>query len=226
VLNRSTSTRPPLNEGFLDVVDLVLPPGILNPPFVADPAACPPVSCGNTETSQRVVELLLRAFHTAAGSQGTMNNLVLGNAAFSLYETIGGGAGAAPGVPGASAVHVHMTNTRITDPETLEMRMPVRLERLRVRAGSGGAGAARGGDGIERRLRLLSAAELCFTGQQRRTGAAGLDGGCPGAPGEQAILRADGRTEPISGIAHAWLAPGDAVEIRTPGGGGAGAPRA
>lgn len=216
----------PLNEGFLDDVDLVLPPGILNPPFATDPAACPPVSCGNTETSQRVVELLLRAFRAAAGSQGTMNNLVLGNAGFSLYETIGGGAGAAPGIPGASAVHVHMTNTRITDPETLEMRMPVRLERLRVRAGSGGAGAARGGDGIERRLRLLAAAELCFTGQQRRTGAAGLDGGCPGAPGEQALLRADGRAEPLPGIVHAWLGAGDAVEIRTPGGGGAGAPDA
>ena len=216
----------PLNEGFLDDVDLVLPPGLLNPPFAADPAACPPVSCGNTETSQRVVELLLRAFHAAAGSQGTMNNLVLGNAAFSLYETIGGGAGAAPGVPGTSAVHVHMTNTRITDPETLEMRMPVRLERLRVRAGSGGSGAARGGDGIERRLRLLAAAELCFTGQQRRTGAPGVDGGLAGAPGEQAILRADGRTEPLPGIVHAWLEAGDSVEIRTPGGGGAGTPNA
>jgi 5-oxoprolinase (ATP-hydrolysing) len=214
----------PLNEGFLDPVDVVLPAGLLNPPFVADPAACPPVSCGNTETSQQVVELLLRAFGAAAGSQGTMNNLVLGNAAFSLYETIGGGAGAAPGQAGASAVHVHMTNTRLTDPETLEMRTPVLLERLRVRTGSGGAGAAPGGMGIERRLRLLDAAELCFTGLRRAAGAPGLDGGHAGAPGEQCIMRADGHVEPLPGIAHAWLEAGDAVEIRTPGGGGAGAP--
>ncbi len=212
----------PLNEGLLEAVDLHIPPGLLNPDFPADPFRCPAVVGGNTETSQRVVDTLLKALGLAAGSQGTMNNVVFGNERFGYYETIGGGTGAGPGFDGASAVHQHMTNTRITDPEVMELRYPVRLERFAVRRGSGGAGQWRGGDGILRDIRFLQPVSLTVLAEHRRTAPYGLAGGAPGQPGRQTILRADGTVEPLDGCGGAEMRAGDRVVIETPGGGGYG----
>lgn len=218
----------PLNEGFLRGVRLSITPGMLDAfgPHTAalEPHALPAVFAGNTETSQAVVEALLLAVGAAAASQGTMNNLVLGGEGFSVYETLGGGAGAAHGRAGASAVHVHMSNTRLTDPETLELRHPLRVDRMQVRAGSGGLGRWNGGDGMVRRVRALQAATVCFVGQHRAAGPAGLAGGEAGRPGAQRIVRADGGVEPQPALFRAHLQPGDAVEIETPGGGGYGEP--
>lgn len=218
----------PLNEGFLRGVRLSITPGLLDAfghhTAALEPHALPAVFAGNTETSQAVVEALLLAVGAAAASQDTMNNLVLGGDGFSVYETLGGGAGAAHGRDGASAVHVHMSNTRLTDPETLELRHPLRVERMQVRAGSGGRGRWNGGDGMVRRLRALQAATVCFVGQHRATGPVGLAGGEAGRPGAQRVVRADGRAEPQPGVFRCQLQPGDAVEIETPGGGGFGAP--
>jgi 5-oxoprolinase (ATP-hydrolysing) len=137
----------PLNEGMMSAVELRIPTGsMLNPHFVEDASQCPAVVGGNTETSQRIVDALIKALGLAACSQGTMNNVLFGNDRFGYYETICGGAGATNQIPGADAVHTHMTNTRITDPEIIEHRYPVRLERFATRRGSGGAGACRGGE--------------------------------------------------------------------------------
>ncbi|MDX1999955.1 MAG: hydantoinase B/oxoprolinase family protein [Thermoanaerobaculia bacterium] len=215
----------PLNEGLLGPVELVIPPGVLNPPFVADPARSPAVVGGNTETSQRVVEVLVAALGLAAGSQGTMNNLIFGDASFGYYETICGGCGATPEGPGASAVHSHMTNTRITDPEILELRYPVRLRRFEVREGSGGAGHFRGGDGVRRELEFLAPVSLSLVTQGRVVGPRGAAGGAAGAPGRQWLERADGTREPLGSVAGAELVAGDRVIVETPGGGGWGPER-
>ena len=169
----------PLNEGLLRAVELELPPGLLNPDFPADPARAPAVVGGNVETSQRIADVLLGALAQAApdrvpaASQGTMNNVLVGNDDFAYYETVAGGCGAGPGWAGASGVHTHMTNTRITDPEILEHRYPVRLRRFAFRSGSGGSGRWRGGDG-------------------RAAGNAELDGPNPGR-GAGDGLRPEGR---------------------------------
>lgn len=209
----------PLNEGFLEPVRLTVPEGVLNPRFDADPSRSPAVFCGNTETSQRVTDAMLSALGVAACSQGTMNNLTFGNARFSTYETIGGGSGASPGCPGASAVHCHMTNTRLTDPEVLERSVPLRVERIGVRRGSGGNGRFAGGDGMVRRIRALEPCEANLSSQRRATGPEGAAGGCGGAPGMQRVIRADGRVEPLAGEFTVELAAGDAIEVETPGGG-------
>jgi 5-oxoprolinase (ATP-hydrolysing) len=209
----------PLNEGFLEPVLLTVPEGVLNPPFDDDPARSPAVFCGNTETSQRVTDALLSALGVAACSQGTMNNLTFGNPRFSTYETIGGGSGASPHAPGSSAVHCHMTNTRLTDAEVLERSVPLRVERIAVRRGSGGAGRLAGGDGMVRRIRALEPCVANLASQRRATGPDGADGGQPGAPGLQRAIRADGRIEPLGGECSVELAAGDAIEVETPGGG-------
>jgi 5-oxoprolinase (ATP-hydrolysing) len=214
----------PLNEGLLDPVDLRIPPGMLNPEFAADPARCPAVAGGNVETSQRVVDTLLKALGLCACSQGTMNNTLFGDARFGYYETVCGGSGAGPAFSGTSAVHTHMTNTRITDPEVLERRYPVRLERFAIRAGSGGAGAFRGGDGVQRELTFLAPCSLSLLSQHRASGPYGVAGGEPGRPGAQRLVRADGRVEPLPPIAGAQVGPGDRLILETPGGGGWGAP--
>jgi 5-oxoprolinase (ATP-hydrolysing) len=207
----------PLNEGCLAPLELRIPPGsLLNPRW---PAA---VAGGNVETSQCVVDALLGALGAAAASQGTMNNLTFGNARHQYYETLCGGAGAGPGFDGASAVHTHMTNSRLTDPEILELRHPVRVESFGVRRGSGGAGRHRGGDGSQRRLRFTEAVGAALISNHRVVPPFGLDGGEPGAPGINRVLRADGRVEEIPGIAEMALEAGDALEILTPGGGGYG----
>nr|NIM00185.1 5-oxoprolinase [Acidobacteriota bacterium]NIM60458.1 5-oxoprolinase [Acidobacteriota bacterium]NIQ29660.1 5-oxoprolinase [Acidobacteriota bacterium]NIQ84387.1 5-oxoprolinase [Acidobacteriota bacterium]NIT10326.1 5-oxoprolinase [Acidobacteriota bacterium] len=216
--------RPlPLNEGLLDAITLRIPRGILDPGFEADPRACPAVVGGNVETSQRIVDTLIRALELAACSQGTMNNLIFGNADYGYYETIGGGAGAASRAAGASGVHTHMTNTRITDPEVLENRYPVRLERFALRRGSGGDGLHTGGDGLIRELTFLADASLSMLAQHRDEAPFGMAGGKPGAVGSQSIVRSDGRVERLGGIDRAELEAGDRLIVETPGGGGWGA---
>jgi 5-oxoprolinase (ATP-hydrolysing) len=214
----------PLNEGLLEPVELILPPGLLNPPFTGDAARDPAVAGGNVETSQRVVDTLLLAFGSAACSQGTMNNLVFGDATRGYYETIGGGAGAGPGFAGASAVHVHMTNTAITDPEILERRYPVRLRRFAVRRGSGGVGRWCGGDGLVRELEFLAPQSVSLLTQRRASGPDGVAGGGSGARGRQILRRAGGHAETLASLAHFEAVPGDILSIETPGGGGWGAP--
>ncbi len=210
----------PLNEGLLEPIDLIFEQGILDPPFSGDPASDPAVVGGNVETSQRIVDTLLKALDLAAGSQGTMNNLLFGNDRFGYYETVCGGAGAGPGFAGASAVHTHMTNTRITDPEVLESRYPVRLESFALRPGSGGRGRYSGGDGVRREMLFLEPIEFSLLSQHRRERPYGSHGGEPGALGRQRLIRADGSEEELAGIAQADLRPGDRLLLETPGGGG------
>jgi 5-oxoprolinase (ATP-hydrolysing) len=219
----------PLNEGLLEPLVLEVPPGLLDPPFPDDPWRAPAVVGGNVETSQRVVDTLLAALELCAGSQGTMNNVLFGNDRFGYYETVGGGAGAGPGWAGASAVHTHMTNTRITDPELLELRYPVLLERFAVRRGSGGAGRHAGGDGVIREYRFLEPLSLSLLTQRRVEGPYGLHGGHPGRPGVQRLLRAapgpgEAAVEELPPIAGREVRPGDRLVLETPGGGGWGSP--
>ncbi|MDQ3555820.1 MAG: hydantoinase B/oxoprolinase family protein, partial [Gemmatimonadota bacterium] len=210
----------PLNEGLMRAVDLLIPPGILNPPFPDDPAECPAVVGGNTEVSQRLVDALLHALGIAAGSQGTMNNTLWGNARFGFYETVCGGTGAGPGWHGASAVHSHMTNTRITDAEVMEARYPVRVERFAVRAGSGGAGRWLGGDGAVREVTFLEPMSLSLLTQHRTEGPYGMEGGEPGTPGRQRVVRASGETLELGAVDGCEVVAGDRLILETPGGGG------
>ncbi|MBC7892838.1 MAG: hydantoinase B/oxoprolinase family protein, partial [Sphingobacteriaceae bacterium] len=211
----------PLNEGLMEPVELILPKNsILNPHFPLDPGACPAVVGGNVELSQRLTGLLFKAFGLQAGSQGTMNNVLFGNDSFGYYETLGGGGGAGKGYTGSTAVQQHMTNTRITDPEILERRYPVRLWQFEVRRGSGGAGAWSGGDGLRRELEFLAPVELSVLTQHRREGPFGAAGGKRGQPGRQWLERVNGTVEPLCGIAGASLNPGDRLVVETPGGGG------
>lgn len=214
----------PLNEGMLDALEIVLPRCLLNPRFVANPAECPALVGGNVEISQRLVNALVRAFGLAASSQGTMNNLLVGDESFSYYETVCGGVGAGPGFHGASGVHSHMTNTRITDPEILEHRFPLRVERFALRRGSGGSGRWRGGEGVVRELRFLAPLSLALLAQHHASGPAGLEGGGPGAPGSARLLRADGRVEILASSDGRAMQPGDRLVLETPGGGGYGKP--
>jgi len=210
----------PLNEGLLDPVEIILPAGLLNPPFTGDPARDPAVAGGNVETSQRLVDTLLLAFGKVACSQGTMNNLVFGDTTRAYYETIGGGAGAGPGFAGASGVHVHMTNTAITDPEILERRYAVRLRRFALRRGSGGAGRWRGGDGLVRELEFLAPQSVSLLTQRRTSGPEGMAGGHAGQPGAQTLRRADGSIVQLGSSADFEAQAGDVLTLETPGGGG------
>ena len=208
----------PLNAGCFAPLDLVVPPGsLLNP---NPPAA---VVAGNVETSQAVANALFAALGVMAAAQGTMNNLSFGNAACQYYETICGGTGAGDGFDGASAVQSHMTNSRLTDPEILEQRLPVRLERFSIRRGSGGDGRWRGGDGVVRELRALEPLTLSLLSGSRQVPPFGLAGGGPGACGVNRLIRADGSTEPLPGSVAVSLQAGDRVCVATPGGGGFGA---
>ena len=213
----------PLNEGLLRPVELRLPEGLLNPPFPPDPARAPAVVGGNTEVSQRLVDTLLLALRLAACSQGTMNNVLWGSERFGYYETVCGGCGAGPGWAGASAVHSHMTNTRITDAEVVEHRYPVRVERFEIRGGSGGAGRFPGGDGVVRELRFLAPVELSLLTQHRVERPYGLEGGEPGLPGRQRVIRADGEVVELGPVDGCEVRPGDRLVLETPGGGGWGA---
>jgi 5-oxoprolinase (ATP-hydrolysing) len=219
VLRSLVAERIPLNGGCLEPVSIAIPPGSL-----LDPPRGSAVVGGNVETSQRVVDVLLGAIGRVAASQGTMNNVAFGDATFGYYETIGGGAGAGADFDGASGVHTHMTNTRITDPEILETRHPVRLIAFALRRGSGGAGRHRGGDGLVRRYRFLSPVTASLLTERRAIAPYGLGGGHPGARGRNAVVRRDGRVEELPSHVVVALAAGDELVIETPGGGGFGAP--
>lgn len=225
VLRLLVAEPVPLNEGLLAPVTLILPPGLLNPPFPRDPRRAPAVVGGNVETSQRLVDTLIKALGLAACSQGTMNNVLFGSDRFGYYETVGGGCGAGPGFAGASAVHSHMTNTRATDPEVLEHRYPVRLERFAVRRGSGGAGRWRGGDGAVREIAFLAPMSLSVLSQHRVEAPYGMEGGAPGERGRQRVVRANGEVVELSSVDGCEVGPGDRLVLETPGGGGWGSSR-
>jgi 5-oxoprolinase (ATP-hydrolysing) len=187
---------------------------MLNP---RSPAA---VVAGNVETSSCVTNALYGALRVMASSQCTMNNFTFGNARYQYYETIAGGSGAGPGFDGTSVVQTHMTNSRLTDPEVLEFRFPVRLESYEIRAGSGGQGRWRGGDGGVRRIRFLEPMTASILSNGRKTGAFGMAGGSPGEAGENRVERADGHIEMLEACGQAEMAAGDVFVISTPGGGG------
>ncbi len=212
----------PLNEGLMRAVTVNIPPGILNPPFPDDPSRAPAVVGGNVETSQRLVDTLLKALGIAACSQGTMNNVLFGTDRFSYYETVCGGCGAGHSFDGASAVHSHMTNTRITDPEVIEHRYPVRVERFAIREGSGGRGMYRGGDGAIREISFLEKMSLSVLGQHRNSNPYGLEGGEPGKSAKQHVVRSSGEIVKLESIDGCEVHPGDRFVIETPGGGGYG----
>jgi len=218
VLRTMVEDDIPLNDGCMAPIDLEVPDGSLLSPHY--PAA---VVAGNVETSQVVANVLYAAIGALAASQGTMNNFTFGNERHQHYETLCGGAGAGPGFDGASAVHTHMTNSRLTDPEVLEWRFPVRLDGFGIRRGSGGAGRWRGGDGAVRRIRFLEPMTAAILSNHRRTGPPGLEGGGPGAAGRQWVERGDGSVDTLAGTDRTEVAPGDVFVIETPGGGGFGA---
>ena len=209
----------PLNEGCLKPIRIVIPEGSMLAPKY--PAA---VAAGNVETSQAITDALFGALGVAAESQGTMNNILFGNDRYQYYETVCGGAGAGPGYHGTSAVHTHMTNTRLTDPEILEWRYPVVLESFGVNRGSGGAGRWRGGDGTLRRIRFLEAMELTVLSHHRLIAPYGLAGGESGRCGRNWVERADGGVHEMGGQDHCPVGPGDVFVLETPSGGGYGPP--
>ena len=207
----------PLNAGCLKPLRILCPDGSMLAPH--PPAA---VVAGNVETSQHVVDALFQALGVMANAQGTMNNLTFGDEQWQYYETLCGGVGATAAGPGASAVHSHMTNSRLTDPEILERRFPVRLERFAIRRGSGGAGAQAGGDGVVRTLRFLEPMQVALLSTRREVAPQGIAGGAPARAGRQRLLGADGSSKDVPGCFSLTVRPGDAIEIETPGGGGFG----
>jgi 5-oxoprolinase (ATP-hydrolysing) len=209
----------PLNDGCLKPLTLIIPPGTFLSP---NPGAA--VVAGNTEVSQATCNALFGALGVIACSQATMNNFLFGDATRQYYETICGGTGAGPGFDGTSAIQTHMTNTRMTDPEILELRYPVRQELFAVRHGSGGKGKWTGGSGSVRRIRFLEPMTAVIVSSRRNVAPFGLDGGDDGAAGQQWVERTDGSRTELTGTDRAKLTPGDTFVIQTPGGGGYGAP--
>ena len=209
----------PLNAGCLKPLHVIVPEGaMLNP---RPPAS---VVAGNVETSTCITNALYGALGVMASAQCTMNNFTFGNARHQYYETISGGSGAGPGFDGTSVVQTHMTNSRLTDPEVLEFRFPVRLESYGIRQGSGGAGRHRGGDGGIRRMRFLERMTASILSNGRKTGAFGMAGGAAGLPGINCVERADGTVETLDHIGSTEMQPGDVFVVQTPGGGGYGTP--
>jgi len=217
----------PLNAGCLKPLKVIIPPGsMLNP----NPPAS--VVAGNVETSTCITNALFGALGVMAASQCTMNNFTFGNASHQYYETISGGSGAGgvldadgnvvSGFDGTSVVQTHMTNSRLTDPEVLEFRFPVRLESYEIRQGSGGAGKWTGGNGGVRCVRFLEPMTASILSNGRKHGAFGMAGGQPGQVGQNLVVRNDGRVETLGHIGQAEMLPGDVFEIHTPGGGGFG----
>ncbi|MFE2266536.1 hydantoinase B/oxoprolinase family protein [Streptomyces griseosporeus] len=209
----------PLNDGCLRPLRIIVPPGSLLAP--RPPAA---VVAGNVETSQAITGALYAALGVQAEGSGTMNNVTFGNARHQYYETVASGSGAGDGFPGADVVQTHMTNSRLTDPEVLEWRLPVLLEEFSVRHGSGGAGRWRGGDGAVRRIRFQEPMTVSTLSQHRRVPPYGMAGGEPGALGANRVERADGTVTALGGSDAADVGPGDVLVIETPGGGGYGTP--
>jgi 5-oxoprolinase (ATP-hydrolysing) len=216
----------PLNAGCLKPLEIIIPQGsMLNPDY---PAA---VVAGNVETSSCITNALYGALGVMASAQGTMNNFTFGNERHQYYETISGGSGAGvrdvargeeQGFDGTDVVQTHMTNSRLTDPEVLEFRYPVLLESYAIRAGSGGAGRWRGGNGGTRRIRFLEAMTASILANNRSIAPFGMAGGAAGAPGRNWVERVDGTREDLPHIGSAEMAPGDVFVIETPGGGGYG----
>ncbi|MGV9243841.1 hydantoinase B/oxoprolinase family protein [Streptomyces sp. NPDC003710] len=209
----------PLNDGCLRPLDIVVPSGSMLAP--EPPAA---VVAGNVETSQSLTGALYAALGVQAEGSGTMNNVTFGNDRYQYYETVASGSGAGDGFPGAPVVQTHMTNSRLTDPEVLEWRLPVLLDEFAVRYGSGGAGRWRGGDGAVRRIRFREPMTVSTLSQHRRVPPYGMAGGGPGALGANRVERADGTVLHLEGSDAAEVGPGDVLVVETPGGGGYGPP--
>jgi 5-oxoprolinase (ATP-hydrolysing) len=219
VLRTLVADDIPLNSGCLKPVDVIVPAGSMLAPEY--PAA---VVAGNVETSQAVTGALYAALNVMAEGSGTMNNVTLGNERYQYYETVASGSGAGDGFPGADVVQTHMTNSRLTDPEVLEWRYPVRVESYRVRHGSGGHGRWRGGEGGRREIRLLEPMTVTTLTGHRRVPPYGMAGGGPGALGRHWVERADGSVTPLAACDSVQAGPGDVFIIETPGGGGYGQP--
>jgi 5-oxoprolinase (ATP-hydrolysing) len=209
----------PLNSGCLKPVRVIIPPGCMLAPEY--PAA---VAAGNVETSQAITGALYAALGVMAEGSGTMNNVTIGNERYQYYETVASGSGAGQGFAGTDVVQTHMTNSRLTDPEVLEWRYPVRLERYAIRHGSGGAGRWPGGDGGRRELRFLEPMTVTTLSSHRHVPPYGMAGGKPGALGRHWVEHADGSVTPMRGCDSVAVAAGDVFVIETPGGGGYGSP--
>ncbi|KAJ1195078.1 hypothetical protein NDU88_004361 [Pleurodeles waltl] len=207
----------PLNQGCLVPVRVIIPKG-----SILDPSPDAAVVGGNVLTSQRIVDVIFKAFSACAASQGCMNNITFGNSKIGYYETVAGGAGAGPRWHGRSGIHTHMTNTRITDPEILEKRYPVILNRFELKPGTGGAGRFHGGNGVIRELTFREEVVLSVLTERRAFRPYGLHGGEPGAPGVNLLIRRDGRTINLGGKTSVQMQPGDTFRLQTPGGGGFG----
>jgi 5-oxoprolinase (ATP-hydrolysing) len=209
----------PMNGGCLRPINIVIPKkSMLSPEY---PAA---VVAGNVETSQAVTNCLFGALGALAAAQGSMNNLNFGNAKYQYYETICSGSPAGPGFPGTDAVHTHMTNTRLTDPEVLEFRYPVLLEDFHIRQGSGGRGRWNAGDGVRRTIRFLEKMDCTILSGHRRVRPFGLGGGEAGQIGENSVRRNDGRVEKLAGADATVIDAGEAIIIQPPTAGGYGKP--
>jgi 5-oxoprolinase (ATP-hydrolysing) len=220
VLRLLLNEKIPLNDGILKAVKIIIPDNsILNPNFPDNPEDCPAVVGGNVELSQRLTDTLLKAFGIVACSQGTMNNFLFGNANFGYYETICGGSGAGDGFHGTSGVHTHMTNTRITDPEVMELRYPVYLNRFEIRENSGGKGLFNGGDGIIREVEFLENVEVSLIRQHQEQEPYGIQGGENGKTGTHILKKKDGTSFSTNEFS---AQKGDILTIYTPGGGGFG----
>jgi len=207
----------PLNQGCLNPIKVIIEDGSLLAP--SENAA---VVGGNVLTSQRITDVILKAFRACAASQGCMNNFTFGNDNFGYYETIGGGAGAGPDWHGQSGVHTHMTNTRITDPEILERRYPVMLREFSIRNNSGGSGIYSGGNGLVREVEFLEPLNTAILSERRVHQPYGLNGGEPGRCGRNLFIRNDGSMLHLGGKNEISAEPGDRIRIETPGGGGYG----
>ncbi len=204
----------PMNAGVMKPLKVIIPEGcMLNPRY---PAA---VVAGNVETSQCVTDAIYGALGVLAAAQGTMNNFTFGNDKYQYYETICGGSGAGPDFDGTDAVHTHMTNSRLTDPEVLEWRFPVLVESFRIRRGSGGKGLHRGGDGVVRRIRFREAMTAAILANRRRVPPFGLAGGEGGKPGRNWVERKDGTKVELAATGKIDVNDGDVFVIETPGGG-------
>jgi 5-oxoprolinase (ATP-hydrolysing) len=209
----------PLNDGCLEPIEIIIPSDSM-----LDPKSPAAVVAGNVETSQTIVNALYGALGVLSAAQGTMNNLTFGNDRYQYYETICGGAGAGPGFHGASAVHTHMTNSRMTDPEVLELRYPVIVSEFRIRSGSGGKGRWNGGNGVVRRITFREAMTVAILSGSRQVAPFGLKGGAAGVTGKTYIERVGGNWDILDSCATAEVQPGDSLTVETPGGGGYGAP--
>jgi 5-oxoprolinase (ATP-hydrolysing) len=219
-LRSLVNTDIPLNQGCLKPVRIIVPEGCF-----LNPSAQAAVVGGNVLTSQRVTDLVLRAFRACAASQGCMNNFTFGDQDFGYYETIAGGHGAGPGWQGQDGVHTHMTNTRITDPEVLEIRYPVCLRQFTIRDGSGGLGQYKGGDGVIREVEFLKDnIEIGLLSERRAVPPWGMAGGCDGATGKNLLIHPDGRIQNFGAKNTTTVKAGTRIRIMTPGAGGYGEP--